>query len=44
MTDTLHQLFAEISANPFAVAYIAGVLTGWHFARRSTRYMLGGRL
>jgi hypothetical protein len=44
MTDTLHQLTLEIASNPWLAAYIAGVLTGWHAARRSTRYMLGGRL
>ena len=27
-----------------ALIFGAGVATGWHWARRSTRYMLGGRL
>jgi uncharacterized protein YneF (UPF0154 family) len=27
-----------------ALVFGAGVATGWHLARRSTRYMLGGRL
>jgi hypothetical protein len=35
---------AELIHNPWVIAYVAGVLTGWHLARRSTRYMLGGRL
>jgi hypothetical protein len=30
--------------NPWVIAYIAGIATGWKLARRSTRYMLGGRL
>ena len=34
----------ELIRNPWVIAYGAGVLTGWHLARRSTRYMLGGRL
>jgi hypothetical protein len=27
-----------------ALIYGAGFASGWHWARRSTRYMLGGRL
>jgi hypothetical protein len=27
-----------------ALIYAAGFASGWHWARRSTRYMLGGRL
>jgi hypothetical protein len=27
-----------------ALIYAAGFGSGWHWARRSTRYMLGGRL
>jgi hypothetical protein len=27
-----------------ALIYGAGIATGWHLARRATRYMLGGRL
>jgi hypothetical protein len=26
-----------------ALIFGAGVATGWHLARRTTRYMLGGR-
>jgi hypothetical protein len=32
-------LFAGI-----ALIYGAGILSGWRLARRSTRYMLGGKL
>jgi hypothetical protein len=38
MTNAI-TLFAGI-----ALVYGAGVLTGWQLARRSTRYMLGGKL
>jgi hypothetical protein len=34
----------QLTANPWLIVYAAGVLSGWHLARRSTRYMLGGRL
>ena len=36
-------LWHQLAANPWVAAYAAGVLTGWHLARRTTRYMLGGR-
>jgi hypothetical protein len=26
-----------------ALIYGAGIITGWHLARRSTRYMIGGK-
>lgn len=39
MTDLWHQL----AANPWLLAYAAGCVTGWTMARRATRYMLGGR-
>ena len=29
--------------NPWLLAYLAGILTGWGAARRATAYMLGGR-
>ena len=35
--------WAYLSANPYLLAYVAGCLTGWTAARRTTRYMLGGR-
>jgi len=28
--------------NPLILAYLAGILTGWGAARRTTKYMLGG--
>ena len=34
----------QLRANPWLAAYLAGIVTGWTLARRSTRYMLGGRL
>jgi hypothetical protein len=39
MTDNLFLLVLGV-----ALTFGAGVATGWHWARRSTRYMLGGRL
>jgi hypothetical protein len=39
MTDLVHQ----IAGNPWVLIYLAGILTGWQAARRTTRYMLGGR-
>ena len=39
MTGLVHAL----ASNPWIVAYLAGVATGWTAARRATRYMLGGR-
>jgi hypothetical protein len=39
MTDTLQHL----AANPLVWAYLAGVWSGWTAARRTTRYMLGGK-
>jgi len=41
--DHAASLWAAIAANPWFLAYAAGCLTGWHAARRTTRYMLGGR-
>jgi len=38
MTATLELILG------IALIYGAGVATGWHWARRSTRYMLGGKL
>jgi hypothetical protein len=29
---------------PWAFVFLAGIVTGWNFARRATRYMIGGRL
>lgn len=40
MIDFWHVLIA----NTWLLAYAAGCLSGWHAARRMTRYMLGGRL
>lgn len=39
MTDLWHTL----ATSPWVLAYIAGCYTGWTAARRSVRYMLGGR-
>lgn len=39
MTDLWHAL----AGNPWVLAYLAGLWTGWTTARRTTRYMLGGR-
>jgi hypothetical protein len=48
MTDLWTELSAILSAHPGAAGifliYLAGVGTGWRMARRSTAYMLGGRL
>jgi len=38
-TDLWHQL----AANPWLLAYAAGCITGWHAARRATAYMIGLR-
>lgn len=38
---TLSAWLDHIAANPWVLAYAAGVLTGWTAARRATRYMLG---
>lgn len=38
------QAVAALARNPWVIAYLAGIATGWKLARRSTRYMLGGRL
>jgi hypothetical protein len=40
----LFQAIGEFARNPWVLAYIAGIATGWSFARRATRYMIGGRL
>jgi hypothetical protein len=40
----MHDLWNSLVSNPWILAYVAGCVTGWHAARRSTRYMLGGRL
>ena len=40
----LVQTLAMFARNPWVLAYIAGIATGWSFARRATRYMIGGRL
>lgn len=40
MTTFWHTL----AASPWILAYVAGCLTGWRAARRTTRYMLGGPL
>ena len=40
----LAQALATLARNPWVLAYIAGIATGWSFARRATRYMIGGRL
>jgi hypothetical protein len=40
--NVIADLIGQLTHNPWIVAYVAGVLTGWHLARRSTRYMLGG--
>lgn len=37
------QALGELARNPWFIAYVAGVLTGWKLARHATRYMLGGR-
>jgi hypothetical protein len=36
-------LWHQFLTNPWVLAYVAGIWTGWTAARRSTRYMLGGR-
>jgi hypothetical protein len=33
----------QLATNPWLIAYAAGCLTGWTAARRSIRYLLGGR-
>ena len=38
------QAINELVRNPVFWVYLAGIATGWKLARRSTRYMLGGRL
>ena len=38
------QAISELARNPWVWAYLMGIATGWKLARRSTRYMLGGRL
>lgn len=37
------QLLGHLAANPWLLATGAGFWLGWQSARRSTRYMLGGR-
>jgi hypothetical protein len=44
VTPDLLVVINELTHNPWVLAYVAGVVTGWSLARRSTRYMLGGRL
>jgi hypothetical protein len=44
VTDNLQFAIAHLAQNPWVIAYAAGVVCGWQWARRSTRYMLGGRL
>lgn len=43
-TQLAVQLVGEIRQNPWLLAFVAGFAAGWHTARRSTRYMLGGKL
>ena len=38
------QALSEMLRSPILWGYVAGIATGWSFARRATRYMLGGRL
>lgn len=38
------QAVNALAHNPWVIAYLAGIVTGWTAARRSIRYMLGGRL
>jgi hypothetical protein len=33
----------QIMANPWIATFMLGWVTGWEMARRTTRYMLGGR-
>lgn len=42
-TNHLADLVRQFAENPWVLAYFAGVVTGWHLARRSTRYMIGGK-
>jgi hypothetical protein len=44
VVQTLAALIAAIAHSPWLIAYVAGVVSGCQFARRSTRDMLGGRL
>jgi hypothetical protein len=37
------QAINALVRNPWVWTYVAGIATGWNLARRSTRYMLGGR-
>lgn len=43
MTSTLTDALTHLAANPWVLAYIAGCYTGWTSARRTVRYMLGGK-
>lgn len=43
MSDHLASLWEHAIANPWVLAYLAGLYTGWQSARRTTRYMLGGK-
>lgn len=38
------ELWNSIAGNPWVLAYLLGIVTGWTAARRATRYMIGGRL
>jgi hypothetical protein len=43
MPDNLPALAQSLTHNPFLLAYLAGLASGFTLARRLTRYMLGGR-
>lgn len=40
---TAADVFSRLVANPWLLAYAAGIVTGWNLSRHVTRYMLGGR-
>lgn len=41
--DQFASLWHAFLSNPWVLAYLAGLYTGWQSARRTTRYMLGGK-
>jgi hypothetical protein len=38
----MSDLWRQLVTNPWVLAYVLGIVTGWNLSRRTTRYLLGG--
>jgi hypothetical protein len=44
MADIVRRFADDPAIAGLVLVYLSGVVTGWQLARRTVRYMLGGRL